>query len=75
MDFFDNTCLSYFDFDHIDPLTKLFNIGIATKQSKSLDDIKKEIPKCRVSCKFCHRKCTKIQFQTGAIVKNKRSKN
>lgn len=41
------------DFDHRDPLTKLFNISEA--QSKNEQILKEEIKKCDVVCANCHR--------------------
>lgn len=47
--------ISDLEFDHIDPTTKEYNI--TTLLSKYSDDIiKKELDKCQLLCKECHRK-------------------
>lgn len=49
------------DFDHVDPSTKLFNIGHAPSKfpSKTVEEVFKiideEIKKCRIICPFHHR--------------------
>lgn len=40
------------DFHHIDPSTKLFNIGDASK--KSIKTIEEELKKCITLCRNCH---------------------
>ena len=42
------------DFDHIDPNTKLFNIG-RSRAKVSLEALWKEVAKCQVLCANCHR--------------------
>jgi hypothetical protein len=51
------------EFDHIDPIQKLFNISDASSgnEPKGLDTLKKEIAKCRVLCANCHRRHTAQQ--------------
>lgn len=44
------------EFDHRDPATKLFNIGITT--NRSLEAVKAEVAKCDVRCANCHRRRT-----------------
>lgn len=41
------------DFDHIDPSTKLFQVG--RKVSNSIESLLAEIDKCEVVCANCHR--------------------
>lgn len=52
-----NTDPKALDLDHIDPYQKKHNVS-TMKYSKSLDDIKVEIAKCRVLCANCHRRKT-----------------
>jgi len=40
------------DFHHIDPSTKLFDLGTATK--RSINDIEEELKKCITLCRNCH---------------------
>jgi Zn finger protein HypA/HybF involved in hydrogenase expression len=40
------------DFHHIDPSTKLFDLGTATK--RSISDIEEELKKCITLCRNCH---------------------
>lgn len=44
------------EFDHIDPSTKLFNIGEG--YLKNREDLLREISKCEIVCSNCHRKRT-----------------
>lgn len=44
-----------FDFHHIDPRQKLFNIAYAITNKYSWDDIAKELDKCELLCVMCHR--------------------
>jgi hypothetical protein len=41
-----------FDWDHIDPATKSFNLG--NVRTQPFDKITLEISKCRLLCKNCH---------------------
>lgn len=43
------------DFHHIDPYTKLFNVGAAIGKSVSMERLLAEIAKCEVLCGNCHR--------------------
>jgi len=53
------------DFDHLE--NKKFNISRFSRQSWSLDDVKKEISKCDVVCANCHRNRTYLRsIKTGA---------
>ena len=50
---------SVMDFHHIDPATKVFNLGrVQTDHAgvRTLEAIKKEIAKCILVCAICHRK-------------------
>ncbi len=49
----DISCPDVFDFHHINPDMKDFNIG---KTSKSFISIKPELDKCKLLCANCHRK-------------------
>ena len=56
------------EFDHIDPKTKSFNVSAMMYHSKySLEQVKEEIAKCRVLCRFCHRIQTKRQHESGIL--------
>ena len=48
--------LSTFDFDHLEPLTKSYNV--ADIPYTNIQKIQKEIDKCRLLCCFCHKKIT-----------------
>lgn len=45
------------DFDHVDPNTKVANIGQLSKW-RSIESISKEMDKCEVVCANCHRERT-----------------
>jgi len=47
-----------FDFDHIDPLTKKFNLGISNLPHTKPKDIVNEVSKVQMLCANCHRKHT-----------------
>lgn len=51
--------------DHIDPLTKSAGIYDMAIQGHSIEDIKKEILKCRLICVACHSFVTKLQRKSG----------
>lgn len=46
-------CVSAIEFHHIDPSTKLFNIG--PQRIADVEKIKNEIRKCAILCSNCHR--------------------
>ena len=50
------TDIRVLEFDHINPIEKLFDIG--NRSSRQLDVVQKEISKCRVLCSNCHKKHT-----------------
>ena len=50
------------DFDHIDPTTKLTEIGTMFRRGYSWDKIEAEIAKCQVLCSNCHRRKTAKEF-------------
>lgn len=50
---YDIACL---DFHHIDPKTKLFQLGGSSKSMFTEEQILNEIKKCEVLCANCHRK-------------------
>jgi len=54
--------LRFFHFDHIDPKEKMENISRMVKDNKyTLEDVKKEMEKCRILCAHCHIIHTKSQ--------------
>ena len=60
----DPDLLTYYEFDHVDPRTKVIAVSqMYDCGDYSLDDIKAEIAVCRVICKFCHRCRTKEQMR------------
>ncbi len=61
---FDPTNLPYYEFDHIDATTKIKTISqLERDTSSSIADLKAELAKCRLLCRFCHRKRTSIQWK------------
>jgi hypothetical protein len=54
------------EFDHLDPSTKIFEIGEATRMGWGLERILAEAKKCDVVCANCHRRRTAKQFWLGA---------
>jgi hypothetical protein len=46
------------EFDHRDPVTKLYNISEMPRRNYSLNTIRSEIAKCDVLCANCHRRKT-----------------
>ncbi len=48
------------DWDHIDPSTKLYNIG--SMKGLKWERIEEEMTKCELVCKPCHRKRTKARL-------------
>lgn len=49
------TDIRVFEFDHLDPSLKQFNIGNAANQGVSWERILNEIEKCEIICANCHR--------------------
>jgi hypothetical protein len=63
-------CLTYYEYDHLDPLTKVACISQMISNSKySLDDIKTELSGCRLLCRGCHRIHTAMQRADGTSVR------
>jgi hypothetical protein len=70
---FDDALLEAFEFDHIDPSTKSFNISTMVSNNADIKDIKKELPLCQLLCVHCHKLKTiedngyylYIQYETG----------
>ncbi len=52
---FDETNLSYFHWDHIDPSKKIANVSRMVSDSVPIPVISQEVQKCRLSCGFCDR--------------------
>lgn len=50
-----------FEFDHIEPSSKKFNISQAVRLGYNWRDVEKEILKCRILCANCHKKHTAEQ--------------
>lgn len=50
------------EFDHIDPSAKEYNIGDMARLGYSINNLRKEMAKCRVLCANCHRRHTAKQF-------------
>ena len=50
------TDIRTFEFDHINPITKKFNISQAVKLGYRWSDVEEEISKCRILCANCHKK-------------------
>lgn len=44
-----------FDWDHLPGTVKLFDVGRAGVQSRSIEEIEAEIEKCELVCANCHR--------------------
>lgn len=55
------TNVQVLEFDHLDPKTKKYVIG-GMMSNQSLSVIKKEIKKCQILCRNCHRIKTTSQF-------------
>lgn len=49
------------EFDHINPMTKSFNISQAVSLGHGWKDVVNEMKKCRVLCANCHKKHTASQ--------------
>ena len=61
-------CPRFFDFDHIDPNTKIECIAImAHEYTYTLSELMNEVAKCRVLCRFCHRIHTINQHKAGIL--------
>lgn len=64
----DETCERFFEFDHIDPATKIEKIATMVQHNRfSLEDLKRECSKCRILCSFCHKMHTRIQIKLGLL--------
>ncbi len=62
----DKSVLAYYEFDHTNPATKTANISeMCMNSTYSLEDLKWEIPLCRVLCRYCHR----VKTRTERILK------
>lgn len=49
-----------FDYDHVDPSTKIDSISNMIANRRPLDEVQQEINKCRLICCACHRLKTRI---------------
>ncbi len=53
--FNDSNLLRFFEFDHLDPITKLDHISnMVYKIDFTYEEFVKEVSKCRVLCRWCH---------------------
>ena len=50
-----------FDFDHLDPSTKVANVSTLVSKNAKLENIATEIAKCRLLCASCHHRVTIVQ--------------
>lgn len=50
------------EFDHIDAATKIDSVGRMAEKPLAINNIKREIEKCRLLCCNCHRRRTARQF-------------
>lgn len=58
-----NKCIGAFDFHHLDPSRKDFNLGSTKgKEKRALEDDIKEVNKCILVCATCHRE---IHYSTN----------
>lgn len=51
-----------FEFDHIDPATKSFNVSQAVRLGYSWEKVLEEIKKCQIVCANCHKRRSAKQF-------------
>ena len=64
--FYDESLLSYLEFDHIDPKDKIACISLMMIKSKyTLEQLIEECKKCRILCRACHRIHTRWQKKQG----------
>ena len=64
----------FFHFDHLDPLSKVTEIGTMVKNAKyTLNDMLNEIKKTRILCKYCHNMVTKNQRDNGLLNINRKA--
>ncbi len=61
-------CIFLFDYDHIDPKTKIAAISEMIRLGYSWSEIKAEIQKCRLLCCNCHRIHTSTQGERPWLV-------
>ncbi len=64
---FDKNLLAFFHWDHLNPATKIACVS-EMASNHTLDEIDKEIAKCQLLCKHCHRKRTLDQYKNGELV-------
>jgi hypothetical protein len=64
----DGIPLPAFNFDHIDPLTKSYDLARMVVTS-SLSDIRTELAKCQLVCTPCHRRKTAHDFATNPDIR------
>jgi hypothetical protein len=52
---FDGECTALFDFHHLNPKEKLFNVNNTSLNRYSKEKVRKEADKCELLCANCHR--------------------
>ena len=63
-----NSLVRFLEFDHLEPALKIDGISkMVYGYDYSLEDVKKEMLKCRVLCKYCHVFHTKTQITDGIL--------
>lgn len=63
-----NSLLKFLEFDHLEPASKIGGISeMVHRYDYSPEDVKKEMLKCRVLCKYCHVFHTQTQISDGVI--------
>lgn len=55
------------EFDHIDPSTKMWNVGSMLSRSFTIHRIEEEVNKCRVLCSNCHQRKTAIEKNSWRV--------
>ncbi len=72
--YINNNLPRFFHFDHLDPTTKTECISeMAIRYRYSLEDVQKEVEKCRILCYFCHYMHTRDQ-QRNKLLPNLKQK-
>ena len=59
---YDSEHTGTYDFDHLDPSTKMGNISTMPREKRTIGEIHDEILKTQFLCANCHRERTAVQF-------------